>query len=246
MTDVRPIFYVQGWLLLAVAATMALPALADGAVGHPDWKVFAAAAAFTLFFAVAALVAFRQQSVRLNVRQGFVLTGVSWFVTSAFAALPFVFADLDLSYADGFFEAVSGLTTTGSTVIVGLDNAPRGILLWRGLLQVLGGLGIIVMAILVLPFLRIGGMQLFHAESSDRSEKVMPRLTSMIGAIALGYGVLNVLSAVAFAAAGMDLFDAAIHAMAALATGGFSTKDASIGFYQSPAIEWVCWAACRS
>lgn len=239
MTDLRPILYVQGWLLLAVAATMALPALADGAVGYPDWKVFAAAAAFTLFFAVAALVAFRQQSVRLNVRQGFVLTSVSWSVTSAFAALPFVFADLDLSYADAFFEAVSGLTTTGSTVIVGLDAAPRGILLWRGLLQALGGLGIIVMAILVLPFLRVGGMQLFHAKSSDRSEKVMPRLTSMIGSIALGYGVLNLLSAIAFAAAGMDLFDAAIHAMTSLATGGFSTKDASIGFYQSPAIEWV-------
>src|SRR5688500_8434136 len=120
MPDIRPILFVQGWLLLALASTMSIPAVVDAVNGHRHWKVFATAAALTAFVAIACVVAFRRPNVRLDVRQGFLLTSFTWFVTSAFAALPFLYADLNMSYADAFFEAVSGLTTTGSTVIVGL------------------------------------------------------------------------------------------------------------------------------
>src|SRR5690606_30457641 len=121
----------------------------------------------------------------LGVREGFLLTAMSWVFVAGFAAVPFM--GLGLTYTDAYFEAISGLTTTGSTVIIGLDHLPQGILLWRALLQGIGGLGIVVMAILILPYLRIGGMQLFQTESSDRSEKVLPRAAELVSSITIVY-----------------------------------------------------------
>ena len=181
--DFRPIFFVIGVLLTTIALAMLLPAIVDGIAGNPDWQVFLAASVFTLFIGVAMALVNRTGEANLTVKQAFILTTFSWIIISAFAALPFVFSDLDLSYADAYFEAMSGLTTTGSTVISGLDDAPPGILLWRALLQWLGGIGIIVTAIAILPMLRIGGMQLFRAESSDQSERVLPRTAQLAGAI---------------------------------------------------------------
>jgi trk system potassium uptake protein TrkH len=173
---------------------------------------------------------------RMNIRQAFILTTGSWLVLTVFSALPFAFSDLGLSYTDAFFEAMSGITTTGSTVITGLDSAPAGILLWRALLQWLGGIGIIVMAIAILPMLRIGGMQLFRMESSDHSEKAMPRVTQVASGIGFIYLALTAICAAALWAVGFDGFDAIAHAMTTIATGGFSTSDGSIGgFGNAPA-----------
>jgi trk system potassium uptake protein TrkH len=241
--DFRPILFVIGWLLAAIAIAMLVPMGADIVAGHPDWQVFAASSVCTLFFGVLILLSNRTAELRLSLRQTFLLTTSSWVVVCAFAALPFAFSEIGLDYTDAFFEAMSGLTTTGSTVIVGLDAMAPGILLWRAVLNWLGGVGIVAMGIVILPFLRVGGMQLFRSESSDKAEKVVPRAGDLAIWVGWIYVSLTALSAVALALAGMSPFDAVCNAMAALATGGFSTRDASIGAWASPAVEWVATAS---
>ncbi|MEE8272407.1 MAG: TrkH family potassium uptake protein [Alphaproteobacteria bacterium] len=239
MLDFRPIAFVLGILLSTLAAAMLLPALVDLSVGNPDWHVFAAASGATLFVGVALSVTTRGHRFDLKVRQAFILTALSWVVIAAFGALPFVFSELRLSYTDAFFEAMSGITTTGSTVISGLDTAPPGILVWRALLQWLGGIGIIVMALSVLPLLQVGGMQLFRMESSDTSDKVLPRAAQIATSIGLIYVALTLICAASYALAEMPWFDALAHAMTTIATGGFSTSDKSIGVFDSAAVDTI-------
>ncbi len=229
MLDLRPIFFVVGVLLTTLAAAMCAPLIVDAIDGNLDWKVFAASAGLTLFVGVTMTLTCRSSWTRFSIRQAFILTTASWLVLTMFAALPFAFAGLGLSYTDAFFEAMSGITTTGSTVMTGLDNAPHGILLWRSLLQWLGGIGIIVMAVAILPALQIGGMQLFRMESSDRSEKVMPRVAQIASGIGFIYLGLTAICALALWSSGFSGFDAIAHAMTTIATGGFSTSDGSIG-----------------
>lgn len=239
MLDLRPVFLIIGSLLTVLACAMALPALVDLAADHRDWQVFAAAGVATLFVGVSLILVNRAGGTRLNLRQAFLLTTTSWVFIGAFAALPFLFASLDLSYADAFFEAMSGLTTTGGTVIVGLDNAPPGILLWRALLQWMGGIGIIAMAVAVLPMLRVGGMQLFRLESSDKSEKVLPRAAQIASGISLIYVALTMICAAFYWLGGMTGLEAVANAMSTLATGGFATADASFGKFDSVFIDFV-------
>lgn len=239
MVDLRPVFFIIGVLLSILAAAMLLPALVDIATGHPDWPVFLASAAVTMFVGGALTLTNKVGALTLNLRQAFLLTTLTWVVVAAFAALPFPFASLGLSYVDGYFEAMSGLTTTGSTVIVGLDNAPPGILLWRGLLNWMGGIGIIAMAIAILPALRIGGMQLFRLESSDKSEKVMPRAPQIATGIGIIYVALSAICALLYWIGGMNGLEAWVHAMATLATGGFSTSDNSFGHFNNLFIDIV-------
>ncbi len=239
MLDFRPIIFVMGILLTTLALAMFAPMAADLAGGHPDWKVFAGSSGLTLFIGVTMVLTARSPRFEINIRQAFLLTTGSWLVLTMFAALPFSFASIGLSYTDAFFEAMSGITTTGSTVIAGLDTAPAGLLLWRALLQWLGGIGIIVMAVAVLPMLQIGGMQLFHTESSDRSDKVLPRVTQITAGIGLTYLGLTVLCALLLMAVGVTGFDAVAHAMTTIATGGFSTSDASVAAFANPDAEVV-------
>lgn len=239
MLDFRPVLLVNGILLVTLAAAMVLPAAVDLAVGNPDWKVFAAAAALTLFIGAMLALSNWAKADALTVRQAFVMTATSWCFLPAFAALPLAFSDLNLSYTDAFFEAMSGITTTGSTVIVGLDYAPPGILLWRSLLQWLGGVGIIVMAVSVLPMLQVGGMQLFRMEFAERMEKALPRAAQIGAWIAIIYLLLTLVCATLYWWAGMSGFDAINHAMTTVATGGFSTYDSSVGLFGSARIEWI-------
>ena len=239
MLDFRPVFLVVGILLTTLAVGMIIPAVVDAVAGHPEWQVFAMSAGVTMFVGVAMALTSRAGGTSFTVRQAFVMTTLSWVSITVFAALPFAFSELDMSFTDAFFEAMSGITTTGSTVITGLDSAPPGILLWRALLQWLGGIGIIVMAIAVMPMLRVGGMQLFRVEASEQSEKVMPRaaqIATAIGAIYLG---LTVVWAGAYWWAGMDGFEAIVHSMTTIATGGFSTSDASLGHFASVSIDAI-------
>lgn len=231
MRDNRTIFFIIGLLLAAVAAGMLLPALADLASAHDDWQVFVASALVTGFIAGALILTNRGDLPPLSVKQAFLLTSLSWLALTGFAALPFAFSELGLSYTDAFFEAMSGLTTTGATILTGLDNAPPGILLWRALLQWFGGIGIIVMAISVLPMLNVGGMQLFRLESSDTSEKILPRTAQIAGSITKLYFAITLACVIAYSMAGMSVFDAVAHAMTTIATGGFSTRDGSLGAF---------------
>ncbi|MFC7333649.1 TrkH family potassium uptake protein [Rhodocista pekingensis] len=237
--DVRPILYVIGYLLIVLAGAMLVPMSADLAAGSPDWQVFAVSGALTLFFAVLLVLTNRTHGISLNLRQTFVLTSLAWIIVCLFSSLPFMLSSLRLGFADAFFEAMSGLTTTGSTVITGLGDLPPGILLWRALLQWLGGIGIVGMGIVILPFLRVGGMQLFRSESSDKSDKVVPRASDLALAFCWIYLALTCICTAALMVSGMDAFDAICHAMAALSTGGFSTEDASVGYWREPAIHWT-------
>ena len=225
--------------MLPLAVAMCLPAVADAAANNPDWQVFLTAAVFTLFVGGTLALSSRGAIRTITPRQGFVLTTMLWIIIPAFAALPFAFADMDLSYTDAFFESMSGLTTTGSTVIRSLDVAPPGVLIWRALLQWLGGIGVIAMAIAILPLLRIGGMQLFRMESSDRSEKATPRTTQLVAYISFIYLGVSLICALAYWTAGMSGFDAVAHAMTTIATGGYSTYDNSIAHFRSATIEYI-------
>ena len=231
MRDNRTIFFIIGLLLAAVAVGMLLPAMADAAIGHHDWQVFVASALVTGFIAGALILTNRGTLPPLSVKQAFLLTSLSWLALTGFAALPFAFSGLNLSYTDAFFEAMSGLTTTGATIITNLDQAPPGILLWRALLQWFGGIGIIVMAISVLPMLNVGGMQLFRLESSDTSEKILPRTAQIAGSITRLYFAITLACMLAYVIAGMAVFDAVAHAMTTIATGGFSTRNESFGAF---------------
>ena len=235
-----PVFFVLGLLISVLAFAMLIPAAVDLLWGHADWPVFVAASALTLFVGVTLMLSFRGSTAKtLGLRQAFLLTTLSWLVIAIFAAFPFMFSELDMSVTDAFFESMSGITTTGSTVIVGLDGAAPGILLWRALLQWLGGVGIIVMALAVLPILSVGGMQLFQTEAFDAPDKVVPRATQLAGGIGLVYVALTVVWAIALWGAGMPGFDAMAHAMTTLATGGYSTKDASVAHFANPLAEWI-------
>ncbi|MGE5545597.1 MAG: TrkH family potassium uptake protein [Solirubrobacterales bacterium] len=240
MIDVRPVIFVNGFLLLVLAAAMGVPALVDVVYADPDWQVFAASGVVTGFIALAMVLGAKPEGrLSLTARQAFMLSTTSWIVTAAAAALPFVFSGLGLSYTDGYFEAMSGLTTTGATVITGLDDQPYGLLLWRAMLHWMGGMGIIVMAVAVLPLLRIGGMQFFRMESSDKSDRIKPRVSQTAGGIAVVYGLFTAACAVLLWLAGMTPFEALCHAMATLSTGGFSTSDARLAHWDSTAITWI-------
>ncbi|MGF1561395.1 MAG: TrkH family potassium uptake protein [Geminicoccaceae bacterium] len=241
--DIRPIALVIGYVLIVIAAAMLLPMVVDMVVGHSDWEVFFISFLITLFFGVALVLMNRAEPVdQFGAREAFLLTTLSWLSVAVFATMPFYLSELSLTLGESFFEAMSGLTTTGSTVIVGLDRAPPGVLMWRALLQWMGGIGIIVLGIVVLPMLNVGGMQLFRTESSDHSEKILPRAGQLASAIGSLYLTLTLLCGIAYWLGGMTGFEATAHAMTTIATGGYSTSDASIGHFQSAFIEWTAIA----
>ena len=211
--------------------------------GSDDWQIFALSALLTGFVGVSVWVATsRPEELDLGLKQAFLLTNGSWVTIGIFGALPFMFSELNLSITDSIFESVSGITTTGSTVLVEIEKASPGVLIWRALLQWLGGVGIVVMAMAILPMLSVGGMQLFRTESFERAEKVVPRATQLAGGIGLVYTALTALWAVMLALSGMNMFDAIAHSMTTLATGGYSTRTASIAAFDSVAVEWVIMA----
>ncbi|MGZ9151598.1 MAG: TrkH family potassium uptake protein, partial [Nitrospira sp.] len=236
--ELQPVVFIVGIFIVTLAVVMAVPALADIMTGNPDWMAFAISGFVGLFCGGLLILSSYRDQITLSVHQAFLLTTSAWIAASAFGALPFYFSELNISYTDAFFETMSGLTTTGSTVLTGLDSMPAGILLWRSILHWVGGIGIIVIAVAILPYLRVGGMQLFRTESSDRSEKVLPGAAQIAAAITRVYAQLTILCTLAYWLCGMTAFEAVNHAMATLSTGGYSTFDTSLGHYQQPAIHW--------
>ncbi|GGF79329.1 Trk system potassium uptake protein [Azorhizobium oxalatiphilum] len=238
--DLRPIASTIGILLSILGASMLLPAMADLRAGSGGQGAFVGAAAITIFVGVLLIVSGRGTTpARLDLRQAFLLTASVWVVLALFATLPLMWGPSHLSFVHALFEAVSGLTTTGSTVMTGLDAMSPGILLWRAMLHWFGGVGIVVIAIAVLPALSIGGMQLFRTESSDRSEKFMPRAGSVAKGLLTAYLLLSLLCTICYLLAGMTPFDAVTLAMSTVSSGGFANSDSSFGIFTSPAVEYV-------
>ena len=240
--DMRPVFFVTGVLLVVLSLAMLLPLVVDLGTAGGQWRAFAVSSALTLFFGVMLILVNRSEALSLTLRQTFVLTTLNYVVLGAFASLPLLFADGGLGPVDALFEALSGITTTGSTVISGLDDTDPGLLAWRAILQWLGGVGIIAIGIIILPFLRVGGMQIFRSESSDTYEKVVPRAADLVSSIITIYLSFTGLCILAYAAAGMPALEALCNGMTTVATGGYATRDASIGGFDNEAIEWIAIA----
>lgn len=239
LQQLRPALYICCYFSTVLSLSMAIPALVDYADGSDTWSVFAVSGLGIFCVSLLGTVALKEQVPPFTPRFGFLLTTLLWTLTGVVGATPFWLSDLEITAAGAYFESMSGLTTTGATVLSGLDLMPRGYLLWRSMLQGLGGIGIIAISLFLFPFLRIGGMQVFRTESSDRSDKALPRIASVTRALCFIYVGLIVLCAIIYAALGMSLFDAICHAMTTLSTGGFSTHDRSFGFFQDPRILWT-------
>ena len=240
MNDFRPVLYVVGVLLCLTSLAMILPMIVDLVNYNQDWKVFLFSSFFTFFIGIVLIFSFKNPVKKITLRQAFLLTVLSWTAVSFFSSIPFMYSESQLSFTNAFFESISGVTTTGATVINGLDNLPKGILIWRSLLQWFGGIGIILLALSILPMLHVGGMQLFHMESDDPYEKSLPKVSKIVIEIAFLYLALTVCCAILYFLSGMSGFDAFAHAMTTIATGGFSTSDQSFAKFSSDSIEWIC------
>jgi trk system potassium uptake protein TrkH len=221
---------------------MCLPALADAIAGHPNWRAFLAGAGLTLFAGGVLLLGCRAPGVALTLRQTFLAMTLSWVAAAFFSALPFMLSHLSLGLTASYFEAMSGLTTTGATILRGLDEMPPGILLWRSLLQWLGGIGIVILAVSVLPALRIGGMQIFLISGTEPSATAMPRITRIVTVLLGVYAALTLVLLVALWGAGLSPFEALNHAMSAISTGGFSTSDSSVARFNDSLVDAIILA----
>ncbi len=234
----RPILYICGILALIMAALMLLPAGFAYFTHDQELQPFLDSAAVTAVSGLTLILIFRSSTISLATRQLYLLTTFSWILLSLAGSLPLIFAHHPLSLVDAVFESVSGITTTGSTVMSHLQTLPPSILLWRSLLQWIGGLGVIGMAVSILPFLQIGGMKLFQTESSDWSEKSLPKFHGLARALLVSYLLITLLCAVSYWMGGMSIFDAINHAMTTVSTGGYATDDRSMARF-GPAILWI-------
>ncbi|MBR9728844.1 TrkH family potassium uptake protein [Shewanella intestini] len=237
MLNIKPLIYILGIFLSILTVFMFIPMVFSVYYAEETIADFIISSIITGSAAILLIQSSDTKAVELNIRDMFFLTSMTWFVISLFAALPFTFYH-GISYTDAFFETMSGVTTTGSTVLSGLDTTDHSILIWRSLLQWFGGIGFIVMAVAVLPFLNVGGMRLFRTESSDWSDKSTPRTQHLAKYLFQVYVMLTLLCILAYNLAGMSWFEAINHAMTTLSTGGFSTSDASMAHF-SPAAHWV-------
>ena len=238
----RAIQRILGVIIVLSSLTKLPPALLALAWGEQDTpEVFFGSFLVSFMIGIGLWLPARRVNYDMRLRDGFLIVTMTWVFASLVSALPFVHGPPFLSYSDAIFEATSGLTTTGATVIVGLDDLPRSVLFYRQLLQFLGGMGIVILAVAILPMLKIGGTQLFRAESTGptKDTKLTPRIAETAKALWGVYFGLTLLCAASFWVGGMSLFDAICHAMSTVSTGGFSTYDAAFGFWDSPILEWT-------
>ena len=239
MRDYRSILHILGLLLCIEAIAMLIPLFVDLLNGNEDWKQFFYSSIVTFFIGLVLFYSFKKERIKIDIRQAFLLTFFSWILIAVFGSLPFIYTSASLSYTDSFFESVSGITTTGATVINNLDSLSEGILIWRSLLQWSGGIGIIILAMAILPTLQIGGMQLLHMEHDDPYEKTLPKINQFIVEIFILYIFLSAACALLYYIYGMNGFDAISHAMTTISTGGFSNYNESFTFFNSYKLELI-------
>lgn len=239
MIDVRPVAYVVGWLILMVGGLMTLPMAVDIGAGHPDAIAFAVSAVMTIVAGAALVLACAShRSTALSLRQGFLMTVVSWTLLPAVAVIPLMLGSAQLDFTDAYFEMVSAMTATGATVMVGLDTMPPGVLLWRGLVTWTGGIGVILLALILLPILNIGGMQMLKNADFNTLGKAMPRAKTVALSIGVTYLALTLACGLGFAWAGLSGIDVVVHAMSSVATGGMANYDSSFATFP-PAAQYV-------
>ena len=238
MATNKTVFFLIGVLLIVLGGSMLAPYALQVTLNEGSHS-FISASFITIFIGVLFILANLEKEFKLNLRQTFLFSSLAWIMVAAFGSLPFLLSSQDFSFSEAFFESMSGITTTGATIISDLDNSPKSILLWRAIMQWLGGIGIVVMAITILPLLKVGGMQLFKMEGPDSTEKILPRTIEVAAIIISTYIVLTFLCGFFYWVFGMSIFDSVSHAMTTIATGGFSTHNDSIGFFKNPNIEIV-------
>ena len=234
----KTVFFLIGILLIVLGISMLAPYTLQ-IILNENSHSFISASFVTIFVGVLFVLANLEKEFKLNLRQTFLFSSLAWVMVAAFGSLPFLLSTQDFSFSDAFFESMSGITTTGSTIISDLDNSPKSILLWRAIMQWLGGIGIVVMAITILPLLKVGGMQLFKMEGPDSTEKILPRTIEVAAIIISTYIILTFLCGFFYWVFGMTIFDSVSHAMTTIATGGFSTHNESIGFFKNSNIEII-------
>lgn len=246
MPDLRPVAHVIGLMLVALGAFMLIPAALEVWTGRGQPVVFVIAAAITALAGTLTALATRNAlGQTLTIRQSFLLTTLTWVVLPGFGALPLVLKAEPLSWLDAYFEAVSGMTTAGTTVIPAIEALSDGQKLWRSVLQWLGGLGIVIVALIFLPVMKVGGMQHFRSEGFDTMGKILPRVADLSLMLLQIYAALTILAALAYVLTGMAPFDAVNHALTTIATGGFSTRDSSFvevspaGQYAAALFMWL-------
>ena len=236
MTNYKTVFFTLGILLIILGISMLIPIIAQFFYDELD-SSFLGASIITIIFGTLFFLSNLDHDKKLNLQQAFLLTALSWLSIAIFSSLPFIFSGNSFTITNAFFESMSGITTTGSTIIPDLETIPKGILLWRAILQWLGGIGIIVMAITLMPIMNVGGMQLFKISSNDSSEKILPKSKEIALRLIYIYLILTVFCASSYKILGMNIFDSLTHAMTTIATGGFSNYNESIGFFNSVSIE---------
>lgn len=236
MIGYKQIFYVLGLLLILMGMAMLIPASVDIIYNNKDWEVFVLSSAIAIFLGGLMSIPTRDVGENLNKRELLILIPLAWITMPSIATLPIYTSELGLSFTDAYFESLSGMTTTGATILSNLDNAPPGILLWRSILQWMGGIGIVIMASGLLPIAQVGGMQLLQLEFDSRMEKILPRTAQLSLVIVLLYSAITLVCACLYFIFGMSGFDAINHAMTTVATGGYSTHDASIGYFNNDKI----------
>ena len=233
---VLPIVQIVGFLLILISFLITLPVNLLVLGETPDQQAFVASALICFGVGFLCFMVTGRERRGLKQREMFLLTVSTWVIIPFFSSLPLLFSDLGLSVTDAFFESISGITTTGSTILTGLDDMPADILLWRSLMQWMGGIGIIGMAVAILPFLRIGGMRLFATESSEWTEKAVPRTNRLARGLVFSYLAITLSCIGVYWLLGMDLFNAVNHALTTVSTGGYSTSDSSMGQFDNPLI----------
>ena len=236
MSNYKTVFFTLGVLQIILGVSMVIPIIIQVIYNQLD-SSFIGAGIITIIFGVLFFLSNLNHDKKLNLQQAFLLTSLSWISIAIFGSLPFIFSSLELSITDAIFESMSGITTTGSTIITNLNDSPKAILFWRAILQWLGGIGIIVMAITLMPIMNVGGMQLFKISTSDKSEKILPKSKEISIRLILIYSGLTFLCAIFYKTFGMNFFDSLTHSMTTIATGGFSNYNESIGYFNSPTIE---------
>ena len=238
MATNKTVFFLIGILLIVLGASMLAP-YALQVTREEGSHSFLSASFVTIFIGVLFLLANLEREFKLNLRQTFLFSSLAWFMVAVFGSLPFLLSAEDFTFSEAFFESMSGITTTGATIIADLDGSPKSILLWRAIMQWLGGIGIVVMAITILPLLKVGGMQLFKMEGPDSTEKILPRTVEVAVIIISTYLMLTFLCSLFYWIFGMSVFDSISHAMTTIATGGFSTHNDSIGYFNNSNIEII-------
>ena len=239
MINIKPIAFISGSLICATGFFLFLPLLTEIFYKTDQWQAYSIPIILYLIVGGSLVIINKDVEIEVDLKSGFFITVFSWVLLCLICAIPFMYAKSNLNWVDALFESMSGLTTTGATILTNLDHLPKGILIWRSFLQWVGGIGIIIIALFILPFLKVGGMQLFHSEGDDPYEKFSPKISSTIKSIFYIYSFITLIGIFLYTFFGMEVFDAINHSLTTIATGGFSTHDESFAYFHSTTLLYV-------